>query len=153
MWSVEVPESSPCAFCAYLSGERPYTVVARSKLAAILVTREQRGLPHLLVMPTRHVETILDLDDDEAACISVVVREVARAIDSEYARPGIAVWQNNGVPAQQKIAHVHFHVAGTLAAGGTEFGNVEEAPLSETDLVGDKIRVPLLMALPDFLGS
>jgi histidine triad (HIT) family protein len=151
-WSVEVPESSQCAFCAYLNGERPYTVVVRSELAAILVTREQRGLPHLLVVATRHVETILDLEDDEAQCIAVAIREVARAIDGEYARPGIAVWQNNGMAANQKIAHCHFHVAGTLESGGTEFGDVQEVPQSETDLVGARLRQQLLAALPGFVG-
>jgi histidine triad (HIT) family protein len=35
----------------------------------------------------------------------------AMLIDRAHSKPGIAVWQNNGVPAEQAINHVHFHVA------------------------------------------
>lgn len=55
-----VPDAYPCAFCDYLAGVRPFTILHRNKTAAILVTREQRGVSHLLVVPTRHAPTILD---------------------------------------------------------------------------------------------
>jgi histidine triad (HIT) family protein len=140
--SIEVPPagSNGCAFCAYLSGEREYAIVARSARVAILVTQEPRGEPHLLVAPVRHCETILDLCDDEAAEIMVATRDVARAIDSEFCRSGIAIWQNNGVSAQQAIGHVHVHVAGTLDEGGTQWGRVAESSLAEAREVAARLR-------------
>jgi histidine triad (HIT) family protein len=63
------------------------------------------------------------------------VKAAARAINDAYGRPGIAVWQNNGVPARQTIAHVHFHVAGTLPDGGTEWGEVREEPIEQTNAI------------------
>lgn len=131
--ALEVPTNARCAFCDYLTGRRPYSVVARTNLIAVLVTREQRGFPHLLVVPVVHRSTILDLSDSEIAALAVGVRTAAQAINDAYARPGIAVWQNNGIPAQQTIAHVHFHVAGTLPEGGTEWGEVAEESLEKTD--------------------
>lgn len=109
----------------------------------MLVTREQRGLPHLLVVPVAHRPTILDLSDSEIAALAIGVRAAAQAISDAYARPGIAVWQNNGIPAHQAIAHVHFHVAGTLPEGGTEWGEVSEEPLEQTDAIAG-IIVPHL---------
>jgi histidine triad (HIT) family protein len=97
------------------------------------VTREQRGCPHLLVLPVRHVSTILELTDAEAASLAIEVRNAAILIDQAYSKPGIAIWQNNGIPAGQRINHVHFHVAGTLDGGGTEFGPVKEISVAETD--------------------
>lgn len=137
--SIDLPENNACAFCAYLSGERPYTILSRSATTATFVTREQRGNPHLLVLPLRHVPTILELTDAEAADIAVEVRNAAVLIDHAYSKPGISVWQKNGVPAGQTISHVHFHVAGTIEAGGTEFGPVVEISVAETDEIAKKL--------------
>ena len=90
--------------------------------------------------PYRHRETILDLTDDECAALMVEVRNAATAIDAAYQRPGISVWQNNGEAASQSIRHVHFHVAGTLDSGGTEWGPVEELPLAKTELIAKQVR-------------
>lgn len=133
--NIDLPENDTCAFCAYLKGERPYTILSRTDKTATFVTREQRGHPHLLVLPLRHVPTILELTDEEAAAVAVEVRNAAFLIDRAYSKPGIAVWQNNGVPAGQAISHVHFHVAGTLPSGGTEFGDVEEISVEQTDKI------------------
>lgn len=133
--ALDIPDDARCAFCDYLSGRRPFTVAARTEQIAVLVTREQRGLPHLLVVPVEHRETILDLSDPAIAALAVGVRAAARAINDAYKRPGIAVWQNNGIPAHQAIAHVHFHVAGTLPEGGTEWGEVPEEPLEKTNAI------------------
>lgn len=138
--SIQMPEYDSCAFCSYLSGERPFSFVYKGSVVAILVTKEQRGCPHLLVIPTRHVETILEVTDEEAEKLSIAVRDVAKAVESEYKPAGITVWQNNGVPASQSIGHVHFHVAGTLETGGTDWGNVPELSLNETEKIANKFR-------------
>lgn len=136
---IEIQDPGRCAFCAYLAGERPYTILWRRPLVATLVTREQRGISHVLVLPTRHTETILDLTDAEAAALMNDVRKVARLVDRAYQRPGIAIWQNNGSPAHQTIAHMHFHVAGTLDAGGTDWGPVPELPITDTDAIAARL--------------
>lgn len=138
--SIITPEPIPCAFCAYLRNERPFTFVFRDAHIAILVTREQRGHPHLLVIPIRHVETILGISDQEAAQLGIGVRNSAIAIEQEYKPSGISVWQNNGTSASQSIGHVHFHVAGTLAEGGTEWGDVRELSLEETEKIAVRLR-------------
>lgn len=134
--SIEVPDESRCAFCDYLNSRRPYTILWRERRAAVLVTREQRGVAHLLVIPTRHVPTLLDLRDSEAGDLMIAVRDAALAIDAAFGRPGVAVWQNNGTSAHQAIPHLHFHVAGTLPGGGTDFGDVEEQSVAQTDAIG-----------------
>jgi histidine triad (HIT) family protein len=137
---IELPRDGPCAFCCYLAGERPYTILRRRSLVATLVTREQRGVAHVLVIPTRHVATILDLSEAEATAVMNEVRQVAALIDTAYERPGLAIWQNNGAPASQAISHMHFHVAGTLEDGGTEWGPVRELSLGETEAIAERLR-------------
>lgn len=144
--ALEVPDKSRCAFCDYLSGRRAFTIVARTDQVAVLVTREQRGVPHLLVVPITHRETLLDLTDKELTSLALGVRSAAQAIDAAYERPGIAVWQNNGVSAHQTIPHVHFHVAGTLPEGGTNWGQVQEEPPEQTDAIA-RVIAPHLRLL------
>ncbi|MBB4597649.1 HIT family protein [Xanthomonas arboricola] len=134
-----LPGNETCAFCDYLSGKRPYTILRRDDWTATLVTREQRGKPHLLVIPIAHRATLLDLYDNEAEALMLAVRDVARLIDCAYQRPGIAVWQNNGVDADQTVSHLHFHVAGTLDEGGTERGEVKELSLEATDVIAKRL--------------
>ena len=138
--SIITPESKPCAFCAYLKNERPFTFVFKNQNIAILVTREQRGRPHLLVIPSRHVETILEISDQEAGQLAIGIRNSARAIEQEYKTTGISIWQSNGIPASQSIGHVHFHVAGTLVEGGTDWGDVREYTLDETESIAVRLR-------------
>jgi histidine triad (HIT) family protein len=138
--NIVLPTSGSCPFCAFLQGEKPYTILRRSELVAILVTREQRGMSHLLVVPVRHCPTILDLKDDESAALMSEIRHAARIVDAAERRPGIAVWQNNGISANQAVAHVHFHVAGTLEEGGTRWGEVPKLSVAETDAMAERLR-------------
>lgn len=82
------------------------------------------------------------MTDAEVAAVALEVRNAARLIEKAYAKTGIAVWQNNGVPAGQAIGHVHFHVAGTLEGGGTELGEVGEVgeiSVMETDEIARQL--------------
>jgi histidine triad (HIT) family protein len=135
-----LPPSSPCAFCDYLAGERPYTILDRNDAAALLVTYEQRGRGHLLVIPVRHRETILDLNREEQAAVMSGVVRAAAAILGAFDPDGVAVWQNNGIPAHQSVPHLHFHVAGTLPGGGTEWGDVPALEVAQTDAIADQLR-------------
>jgi histidine triad (HIT) family protein len=142
--SVTLPDDDGCAFCDYLAGRRPYTVLCRSALVAVLVTREQRGIGHVLVLPVRHVPTLLEATAEERHALIDTVAACAAAIDAAYERPGIAVWQNNGTTAHQAVGHLHFHVAGTLPGGGTEFGDVRVRGILETNAIAERLRATAL---------
>lgn len=138
---IRVPVTEGCAFCDYLAGRRPYTILLRTGIAAVLVTREQRGLAHVLVMPVVHRPTLIDLTRVEAMEIGALLVDVTRAIDRVQGPEGVAVWQNNGVAADQAIPHVHFHVAGTYPGRGTERGQVPEISLAETDRIAGSLKL------------
>ena len=91
--NIVLPSGGSCPFCAFLAGEKPYTILRRSEFVAILITREQRGVSHLLVVPVRHCPTILDLRDEESGALMREIRHVARIVDAAEKRPGIAIWR------------------------------------------------------------
>lgn len=49
------------------------------------------------------------------------------------------MWQNNGTTAHQAIPRLHFHVAATLPGGGTNFDDVPELSVTETDQIAARI--------------
>lgn len=136
---IDLPQVDRCAFCDYLSGRRPFTVPVKRPDISVLITREQRGIAHSLVIPTRHAETILDLNGTERHAIVDEVAEVARRITDSYSVDGISVWQNNGTSSDQAIPHLHFHVAGTRTNQPTERGRVPEIPLHETEDIASRL--------------
>lgn len=137
--SLDIPPAEDCVFCDYLSGKRPYTVLWREPAVAVLITREQRGVSHLLVVPTTHRSSILDVVPHEAAALMIAIRDAAQTIARTDDSDGISVWQNNGRPAHQAIPHLHFHVAGTLPEGGTDFGHVPELKVGQTDEIARRL--------------
>jgi histidine triad (HIT) family protein len=137
------PPSSPCPFCKYLARERPYTILDRQQRTAMLVTHEQRGRGHLLVVPIAHRETILDLTAEEQSAVMADVVRASHAIVGAYDPDGVAVWQNNGIPARQSVPHVHVHVAGTVPGGSTSWGKVTRATVPETDAMAAELRLHL----------
>ncbi|MEV4775216.1 HIT family protein [Microbacterium sp. LWH12-1.2] len=143
--SLDIPEQEPCAFCDYLSGTRPFTILCRNDLVAVLVTREQRGIGHLLVLPVRHYPTLLESDAPERHVMMDTLAWAASVIDATFERPGIAVWQNNGKAAHQAIPHLHFHIAGTIPGGGTDFDDVPELSVEQTNRIAEQI----LAAVPE----
>ena len=112
----------------------------RDELTATLVTREQRGRGHVLVIPIEHRETILDLSPHEEHVFMGAISRAARMVAASYDPDGIAVWQNNGTSAHQSVPHVHFHVAATLPEGGTKWGPVPEMTVEETDALANLLR-------------
>ncbi|HEX8802758.1 MAG TPA: HIT family protein [Acidimicrobiales bacterium] len=141
-----LPPAAPCSFCDYLAGARPYTVLDRDDTSALLVTYEQRGLGHVLVVPVRHRVTVLDLTRPEQDAVMHGVVRATAAIVGAYDPDGVAVWQNNGIPAHQSVPHVHVHVAGTLPGGGTDWGPVERLAVDRTDAIAARLRPHLPLA-------
>lgn len=135
-----LPPDDDCPICAYLAGERPYTILERGDETAMLVTFEQRGLGHVVVVPIEHRVTLLDLTPGEATAVMAATVRAAAAVQGAYDPDGIAVWQNNGVPAHQTVAHVHVHAAGTLPGRGTEWGPVPRLATAETDAIAERLR-------------
>jgi histidine triad (HIT) family protein len=137
---LELPVDDPCSFCEYLAGRRPYTVLERDDVTAVLVTREQRGRFHVLVIPVAHRPTLLDVEPAECGPLMARVSAAARAVAAAAGSAGVMVWQNNGLGAGQTVPHLHFHIAGTLPGGGTEFGQVPRLSVGETDSIAALLR-------------
>ena len=116
--SIEIPVRDPCPFCRNLRGDvdddeertKRFAYVERLPDVAAIVNPYQVSRGAILVMPSRHAPTVLDLTEDEAVSLARMVRRVAHAVHDALAPVGLNIYQNNGVASGQTIPHYHVHV-------------------------------------------
>ncbi len=118
--SIQVPERS-CGYCDNFNGiapphGEPAVVHHDARLYVILAPASLGKMPgHSLVIPTRHVETLMDLSNEETAEVAIMTRRVATAVRNTFKPNGIHVQQHNGEAAWQTIPHVQVHVIPVMA--------------------------------------
>ncbi len=72
-----------------------------------------RAPVHVLVIPRRHLVSVMDFGEDDAPLLSrmfAAIREVARR--EGVADTGFRVVSNAGRNGGQTVGHLHFHVLG-----------------------------------------
>jgi histidine triad (HIT) family protein len=99
-----------CGFCEYIAGTRECAFVRRGSLVSSLVNRTQYETGAVLVIPNRHLSTVLDLDAETLAAASLEAQAVSRALVEGFGATGINLFQNNGIDANQHYPHYHQHV-------------------------------------------
>lgn len=97
-----------CLFCRIVAGEMPaYVVVDGPDTMAFLDTRPVfKG--HTLVVPRRHVDTLLDLPGELGPAFLGALQRVAAAMTDALGAQGTFVAVNNVV--SQSVPHLHGHV-------------------------------------------
>jgi histidine triad (HIT) family protein len=107
---ITLPVVTACGFCEYIAGTRECAFVRRGALVTSLVNRTQYETGAVLVIPNRHLSTVLDLDADTLAAASLEAQAVSRALVEGFGATGINLFQNNGIDANQHYPHYHLHV-------------------------------------------
>jgi ATP adenylyltransferase len=103
-----------CIFCAAGgAGESPDDplVVARGRVAFVILNRYPYNNGHLMVVPRRHVATLADTTTEERAELMDLARRAEMALAEAYQAEGVNVGINLGRAAGAGIAeHLHVHV-------------------------------------------
>ena len=137
------PRRERCPFCDNVEGrvsERGTrcAVVSETDLTLTFVAPRRQHQGRLLVITKRHVPTLLDLTDEEAAAIMCDTCRAALAVTRALEPDGLTIYQNNGVGAGHEIPHVHMHVVpryhdddGAIPEKGPVIPYEERAELAE----------------------
>jgi histidine triad (HIT) family protein len=107
-----------CIFCEIAEGRRPSrTVHADDQLVAFHDVRPQAPT-HVLVVPRRHVTSLLDLEPGDDGLLGAMVRR-ARDIARELGlgERGFRLVMNCGDDAGYSVYHIHLHLLGGRALG------------------------------------
>ena len=105
-------DAGECVFCALADLEPSIEsgVLWRDELSFVTLNAFPYGSGHLLVLPRRHVGTLVDLSDEEYASFFLALRRTVRALDLAYRSDGMNVGMNLGQAAGAGIPkHLHGH--------------------------------------------
>ncbi len=144
---LKLPRSGPCPFCEMLEGRREGPFVTRGPRVSAVVNLKQFERGALLVVPNRHVPSILEARVDEVSEVAAEAHRLARALVRAFQPSGISVYQNNGIQAGQTVAHYHVHVVPRYADSNprTVWSELDFEPssLEELEEVARAVRAGL----------
>lgn len=101
-----------CIFCTALEvPEQESLVVCRGTRAFVILNKFPYNNGHVMVVPTRHVARLADLDVDDLAELMSLAQMAERALTQVYQPHGFNMGINLGRPAGAGILdHLHLHV-------------------------------------------
>ena len=102
-----------CVFCAISARDADAAdyVLARGRTCFAVMNLYPYNNGHLMVIPHRHVDTLLALDDGEVAEMMDLARRAQRVLLNALHPHGINLGMNQGRAAGAGIAdHLHLHV-------------------------------------------
>ena len=105
-----------CIFCKIVAGAIPSKKLFEDEHVIAIHDVNPAAKTHVLVMPKRHFESILALDDPELAVkIHSAIQRAAR--EAGVAGGGFRVINNCGADGGQTIPHLHYHILGGECLG------------------------------------
>ena len=102
-----------CLFCKIIAGEIPSgKVYENDKVYAFRDINPQAPV-HVLIVPKKHFDNILQCDAKTAAALTEAVRAVAE--QEGVAESGFRIVSNCGRDGAQSVNHLHIHLLGGAA--------------------------------------
>lgn len=82
----------------------------RTALSYAIVNLKPIVPGHVLVIPTRPVQRLADLDASELSSLITSVQKVGSVIERAYGADALTIACQDGKAAGQSVPHVHFHL-------------------------------------------
>src|SRR5690554_672625 len=84
-----MPEGNPCFFCEIANGNsHQWQIVDEDEVTMTLLNGRQFEIGQCVVIPRRHVPTLLDLESFEGSAVMAAAKRVARALVDTYSPDG-----------------------------------------------------------------
>jgi histidine triad (HIT) family protein len=102
-----------CLFCRIVARAVPATVVREDEATVAFRDVDPQAPTHVLVVPRRHVPTVVALAYEAPEEVAPLMAAVAAVAQQEgIAESGYRTVFNTGPDAQQSVFHAHVHVLG-----------------------------------------
>jgi len=107
-----------CLFCEIVAGRIPSRVVYQDETILAFHDIRPEAPVHLLLIPKKHLTSLLDLQPEDDALVGSLVRR-ARDLAPELglAERGFRLVFNAGADAGYSVFHIHLHLLGGRSLG------------------------------------
>ena len=100
-----------CIFCKIKNKEIPSEIVYEDEKVIAFKDINPATPIHILVVPKKHIETLLDVSEEDNCLISYIFETINKiAKENDFAESGFRVIANCGRDSGQEVMHIHFHV-------------------------------------------
>jgi histidine triad (HIT) family protein len=102
-----------CLFCGIIDGKVKGDIVYRDDSVVAFKDIRPRAPVHLLIIPRKHIPTLLDLEPTDGSLVGAIFLAAANlAREHGIAENGYRVVVNCGADAGQTVFHLHYHLLG-----------------------------------------
>jgi len=88
---------------------------------------------HLLALPRRHVESFLELAEEEARDIEELVRAGAKLLEL-FGHEDYSILVRNGDDSGKSVKHLHYHVVPHVHIGNVDYGGADRRVMTESEI-------------------
>jgi histidine triad (HIT) family protein len=108
----------PCLFCEIVAGKVPARALYQDDDVFAFLDVNPQAPTHVLVIPKRHIDSLLELTPKDDAIVGRLVR-AARDLARELglADRGFRLVLNCGADAGYSVYHIHLHLVGGRKLG------------------------------------
>ncbi|MDI3547725.1 MAG: histidine triad family protein [Halanaerobiales bacterium] len=102
-----------CLFCKIANEELDTDFVYQDDKVVVFKDINPQAPVHLLIVPRKHIPTILDLKEEDKELVGYIYLLAARLAREEgIAEDGFRVVSNCNEQGGQTVFHIHFHLLG-----------------------------------------
>ncbi|PYQ17192.1 MAG: histidine triad nucleotide-binding protein [Acidobacteria bacterium] len=103
----------PCLFCEIAGGRIPAKVAYQDDTVLAFHDINPQGPTHILVIPRRHITSLMDLTEKDDVLVGNLVRRARDlAKQTGLGERGFRLVFNAGEDAGYSVYHVHLHLVG-----------------------------------------
>lgn len=102
--------AAKCIFCKIAAGEIPALRVMEARDAVAFLDIGPLAPGHLLLIPKKHYESILDVPAGALSELASHLPMLAKALLRVTNATGLNILQNTGESSGQAVFHLHFHL-------------------------------------------
>ena len=101
-----------CLFCKIANKEIESSIVYEDEKIVAFNDINPQAPVHILVIPKRHIPTLLTVKDEDRDLIFDIHKVIAKIVQEKNLAEGFRVVINCGASAGQTVYHLHFHLLG-----------------------------------------
>lgn len=102
--------TNDCLFCGIVAGTVPCAKVAEDETTLAFMDIDPGADGHLLVIPKRHSDDLIDIDADDLVATTLAAQRIAKAVLSELGADGVNLLNCCRPAGWQSVFHFHLHV-------------------------------------------